>query len=45
MQQHFFAFEIGFDWVCFFGPVGGFIFIILYNIYVCAHFGLYGNWV
>ena len=24
--------EIGFVWVCFFGPEGGFIFIILYNI-------------
>ena len=23
------AFEIGFVWVCFFGPVGGFIFVIL----------------
>ncbi len=32
--------EIGFVWVCFFGVGRWFIFIILYNIYVCVHFGL-----
>ena len=26
------GFEIGFVWVCFFGPAKSFIFIILYNI-------------
>jgi len=31
--------EIGFVWVCFFGPEGSIIFIILYNIYVYVHFG------
>ncbi len=30
--------EIGFVWVCFFGPEGGFILIILCGKYVCVHF-------
>ncbi len=31
-------FEIGFDWVCFFGPEGGFIFIILCGKEGCIRF-------
>jgi len=31
--------KLGLFWVCFFGPEGGFIFIILCNKDVCANFG------
>jgi len=37
--------KLGLFGFVFLEPEGGFIFIILYNIYVCAHFGPFGNWV
>jgi len=40
--------EIGFVWVCFFGPLGGNIVIILCNKDICAHLqSAYGgqDWV